>query len=174
MRRFFSVVGITRNYSEIVGITRMSRKLCWCWPEGRMAVRDCLPTLRACAGRLLPEAAPDCSSVSHADHSTIGSNFCQGPFWKYFFMGGTAAEDELATESAARPAATESGVARRLTQIDADREKKSPASACICVICGHRPFLGTSFISFCGKKSSRNCVILTECSAAGRSCNRKT
>ena len=36
----------------------------------------------------------------------------------------------------ARPAATESGIARRLTQIDADTEKKTSSSASICVICG--------------------------------------
>ena len=41
----------------------------------------------------------------------------------------------------ARRAATESGVARRLTQIDADRQKKGPVSACICVICGQKTLL---------------------------------
>jgi len=40
----------------------------------------------------------------------------------------------------ARPAATESGIARRLTQIDADTEKKTSSSASICVICGQMPF----------------------------------
>jgi len=47
-----------------------------------MAVRDFRPAFRGCAGRLLPEAAPDYASVSHAEHSTIGSNFCQASFGK--------------------------------------------------------------------------------------------
>jgi hypothetical protein len=37
-----------------------------------------LPALRACTGRILPDATPAFAYVSHADHSTIGSNFCQG------------------------------------------------------------------------------------------------
>jgi hypothetical protein len=42
--------------------------------------RGFIPALRAFAGRVLPEAALACAYVSHADDSTIGSNFCQGPF----------------------------------------------------------------------------------------------
>jgi hypothetical protein len=39
--------------------------------------RGFLTAHRAGAGRLLPEAAQDCASLSHANNSTIGSNFCQ-------------------------------------------------------------------------------------------------
>jgi len=46
------------------------------------AHRGLLPARRACAGRHPPEAAPDFTSVSHAEDSTIGSNFCQGPVGK--------------------------------------------------------------------------------------------
>ena len=52
------------------------------WPLGLARLESCrvfLPALRFCAGRILPDATLDCSYVPHADHSTIGSNFCQAP-----------------------------------------------------------------------------------------------
>jgi hypothetical protein len=56
---------------------------------------------------------------------------------------GRGSDPKSSTKSStdpARPAATQSGIARRLTQIDADTEKKRSSSASICVICGQMPF----------------------------------
>jgi len=86
------VVGITRNYSEIVGIAWRSRQPRRVWPEGGMAVRDLLPALRAGAGRIAPEAALDSAYVSHAEDSTIGSNFCQPLIRKKLRASGSPEE----------------------------------------------------------------------------------
>jgi hypothetical protein len=53
-----------------------------------IAHRVFLPALRAGAGRILPDATADCASVSHANNSTIGSNFCQVPGLKKMRAGG--------------------------------------------------------------------------------------
>jgi len=49
----------------------------FCGTDGELTGRMFLPALGACAGGLGQEAALDCAYVSHADDSTIGSNFCQ-------------------------------------------------------------------------------------------------
>jgi hypothetical protein len=42
-----------------------------------IAHRGLLPAFRDRAGRILPDATAASTSVSHAEDSTIGSNFCQ-------------------------------------------------------------------------------------------------
>jgi hypothetical protein len=71
------------GFRRRLAMARQARRRFALARQGRGGVADCkycpgrrfLPVLRA--SRHLPEPAPARAYVSHADDSTIGSNFCQ-------------------------------------------------------------------------------------------------